>query len=231
VRADSGAAPAPARRAWRPFGDRAAAAAAAAAAARSSEALLAAAAAGDVAAVAAALDAGALVTCTDKARAARPRQRARGARVARTARAAPHSPQSVSALNVRSTPSLFPAQLGDTPLHEAARGGHADAAEALLARGAPVDRANQARTHAHARAHACRVGPQQRTLTRARASAFARAQTGWTPLHYAAHKGHADVADALLCAGAHTGARITKARVARSNQLHLRAAPRRCLPP
>jgi ankyrin repeat protein len=35
---------------------------------------------------------------------------------------------------------------------------------------------------------------------------------GWTPLHYAAHKGHLECAAALLAHGADADAKITKAR-------------------
>ena len=97
-------------------------------------------------------------------------------------------------------------QHGWTPLHYAAHKGRDACLELLLQRGASSTvRITQAR-----RAAALRC-PVRSLLWRLADAPFA-AQTGWTPLHWAARKGHAECAALLVEHGADPTAKASNVR-------------------
>ena len=93
-----------------------------------------------------------------------------------------------------------------TPLHEAARDGHAGIVRALLADGAEVDaRAEGEATPLHLAATLGHTATS-RALIEGGANVNARAEGKATPLHYAALLGNAGAIEALLEAGGNPNA-------------------------
>ncbi|KAI8513952.1 positive regulation of extrinsic apoptotic signaling pathway via death domain receptors protein [Branchiostoma belcheri] len=96
---------------------------------------------------------------------------------------------------------------GDTPLHQAASGGHVGVAELLLKAGARVDcRRLFGDTPIHNAASKGHVGVVE-LLLKAGAQVDSRGEKFYTPLHCAASRGHVGVAELLLKRGAHVDSR------------------------
>jgi ankyrin repeat protein len=112
---------------------------------------------------------------------------------------------------IETTPSLLEAYSGDgwTPLHLAAFFGANELAEALLAKGAPIDARstnNMQNTPLHA-AVAGRRSAMVKLLLERGADANARQSGGWSALQGAAQNGDREMLETLIAHGAHINAR------------------------
>lgn len=93
---------------------------------------------------------------------------------------------------------------GWTPLALAAHFGHLEAAQALVAAGAELDRRSNNET-GNLPIHAAVAGKQAELvafLLSAGSSVNAQDAGGWTPINLAAHEGRVDILEMLLAAGA-----------------------------
>ncbi len=112
---------------------------------------------------------------------------------------------------IRTDPALLEAKSSDgwTPLHLAAFFGHAELADALLARRAEID-AQSSNAMKNTPLHAAAAGGQValvELLLKRGANPNAKQEGGWTALHAAAQAGNREMVEVLIANGAHVNAR------------------------
>lgn len=135
----------------------------------------------------------------------------------RLSRTAPSMPEELSAI-YRNTPPEQKEPRGDTPLHRAVRGGHADVVEFLAASGADVEaRGDVGQTPLHDAAYLGFAEIAEVLISHGadvNATAEDHEGRGQTPLQIAAHCGHTATVALLVAKGANVNVRDAQGRTA-----------------